>query len=281
MTILKIPKQFILIGSPVTHSLSPILHRLFASQFNIAINYEAQNATSDTYLDIITKFSEHGGCGANITAPLKSLMFQNLKYVDAAAQLARAVNTLCIKNDGTLHGYNTDGIGLLYDLKHKAITINNSTLLILGAGGAVRGILGPLLSELPKSVIIVNRDLAKAKKIADDFKSIGTVRVKKLQDLPTIKAALIINATSGTPEYLHSLNFNNSCCYDLNYILEVTEFMKNAVNNGALRAYNGLGMLVEQAAAAFALWHNVYPDTQKALEQLQQNTVKKSVANEL
>jgi shikimate dehydrogenase len=264
----KIAKEFILMGSPIAHSLSPILHNIFASQFGIEISYKLQEANVNNYRNFIDQFIDLNGSGINVTAPLKTHVFKDLKHIDETARLANAVNTLVIKN-GLLHGYNTDGIGLLCDLKRKAIPIHNSDILILGAGGAVRGILGPLLSEHPKSVTIVNRDFDKAKAVAADFKNMGMLNVKAEQDLPYITATLIINATSGTPEYLDKLNFNNSLCYDLNYIPETTQFTKTALINGALGAYNGLGMLIEQAAAAFALWHKVHPDTKNMLKQLQ------------
>ncbi len=265
MTTSKTAKQFILIGSPVEHSLSPILHNIFASQFGIEIIYKLQEATINNYRSVIDQFINSNGFGVNVTAPLKTHVFKDLKYVDETARFASAVNTLVIKDDGQLCGYNTDGIGLICDLKQKTISIKGSDILILGAGGAVRGILGPLLSEKPKSITLINRDVAKAKKVAVDFEHINLINVIDPNDIINITPALIINATSESPQYLRKLNFLNTYCYDLNYTSEITAFMKIALINGAFHAYNGLGMLIEQAAESFKIWHNIGPNTQKAL----------------
>ncbi len=234
MTEPKSLKQFILIGSPVAHSLSPILHNLFAAQFGFEINYKTYEATANNYLDVIYKFIDQGGLGLNITAPLKTILFKNLQYADKYALRAQAVNTVTIHANGTLHGYNTDGIGLLRDLKRNSIPITDGDILILGAGGAVRGILEPLVSQSPKSIKIVNRDSEKAKQVANAFKDLGAVTVIEQLGLHTIKPTVIINATIKTPEYIYKLNFNNTFCYDLNYTQKITEFMKFAQIRGAM-----------------------------------------------
>lgn len=281
MTTPKILNHFILIGSPVAHSLSPILHNLFATQFRFKVNYELHEATVDNYLDIIYKFINHGGLGINITAPLKTIIFKKLQYVDKYALCANAVNTLIIKPNGSLHGYNTDGVGLIRDLNRNFVPITDAEILILGAGGAVRGILEPLISQAPKRITIVNRRQIKAELIARDFKDLCDITIVDEQDLQQLNPTVIINATSETPEYMYKLNFKNTVCYDLNYIPKITQFMHIARTRGALRTCNGLGMLVEQAAAAFELWHNLRPDTCWALEHLQLNTGQKSAKSGL
>jgi shikimate dehydrogenase len=276
MTTVKLPKKFALIGSPVAHSLSPILHKLFANQFEIDIRYELLDVNEDNYLETIKQFFINGGLGLNVTAPLKNLVCKHLKNLDKTALIANSVNTITIKKNGSLHGYNTDGIGLLYDLKRKNIILKDSDILVLGAGGAVRGIVASIFEQRPSNLILTNRDIYKAKNVASEFKQLGDIQVIDPLDLCSIKAKIIINATSATPQYLHKLNFNNTLCYDLNYVPSITEFMRVAAENGALGVYNGLGMLVEQAAAAFILWHNLCPNTQnayKTLTQLQANTV--------
>jgi len=266
-------KHFMLIGSPVTHSLSPILHNIFAAQFGIEITYKLQEATVNNYRAVIEKFISLGGSGINITAPLKMPVFQYLKHIDANAQLAKAVNTLII-SDNNLVGYNTDGMGLMRDLKRRNIIITGKNTLILGAGGAARGILGSLLEQKPNNIVITNRDIFKAKQIVSEFKGLGNIQVIESQDLHYVNADIIINATSSIPDYLDKLSFANTLCYDLNYTPETTQFMKTALINGALGAYNGLGMLVEQAAIAFTLWHKLCPNTQRARQMLKQQVLR-------
>ena len=275
-------KRFILIGSPIAHSLSPLLHNFFAAQFKLKIQYELQEATIDTYPEILSRFICNGGDGVNITAPLKIIAVHNLKYLDKTAYYANAVNTLKIHRNGMLYGYNTDGIGLLRDLERNLVPVRNSEILILGAGGAARGILAALISKFPKKITLVNRDTNKAAQIANDFSVLKVITVVQPKDLASINANLILNTTSSLAlDYIDKVNFSNAVCYDLNYTPRLTEFMKTAQNNGALYVFNGLGMLIEQAAEAFKLWHGVNPDTHKALEHLHANTGQKSLINGL
>lgn len=241
-------KKFALIGENISYSLSPIIHKLFARQFNLHIDYKIIDVPEISLWESIQDFIAQGGSGINVTVPYKEIVFNNLKYLSPEATLAKSVNTLVINNN-IITGYNTDGVGFIRDvyLRHK---INlQQQILILGAGGAARGIIAEILKIQP-NLSIANRDLLKAGKIADDFTKFGKFKIISYSEINNYKFDLIINATSC--DMRAALNLNNIFYYDINY---------KYINTG-------LGMLVEQAAEAFYLWHGVRPITEPVIKYL-------------
>jgi shikimate dehydrogenase len=261
-------------GFPVSHSRSPIIHRLFALQTNQNIQYELLQVAPDKLETAIMQFQRTGGKGLNITVPHKSTVAEMVDAASERANIAGAVNTLVFK-DGHIYGDNTDGIGLQLDLKlNLRLKLKNANILILGAGGATRGIVAPLLEEKPASLVIANRTVARAAAIAEVFSANGPVSACSFDDVKTLPIYdLVINATSAglkgeTPPYPAAAISDHTFCYDLSYGLNPTPFSQWAAEQGAARSVMGWGMLVEQAAASFHIWRGVRPDTAAVLKQI-------------
>ncbi|MCS5709819.1 shikimate dehydrogenase [Candidatus Berkiella aquae] len=264
--------EFAVFGDPISHSLSPQIHEAFGKQFDLKIRYERIHTRAGELQIALAKFKQQGGLGANITVPLKHEAFQLCQQVSARATKAQAVNTIGWTEQGELWGDNTDGEGLIRDLTvNHQLTLTHKSILLLGSGGAAAGILEPLLSFSP-SLTVASRDLEKAKKMLP-FK-IKSVLYEMLADEENV-FDYIINATSASlyneipPIPLHY--FEKTCCIDLAYRLkEPTVFLQVAKDHGASYIYDGLGMLVEQAALGFAKWHAKVPETQSVIKQLRQ-----------
>ncbi len=261
-------------GYPVSHSRSPVIHRLFAIQTNQNLQYELLQVTPDKLSVAVRQFQRTGGKGLNITVPHKTEVTKLCDQLSERAGTAGAANTLSFR-DGEIHGDNTDGIGLLRDLAiNLGITLEGANILILGAGGATRGIVGPLLEMQPASLRIANRTLDKAQVLADHFSRSGPVSACRFNVVPvTEKYDLIINATSAgvkgdAPPYPAAAISPDTLCYDLSYGLSPTPFSMWARENGAERSVMGWGMLVEQAAESFHIWRGVRPDTAPVLKQM-------------
>jgi shikimate dehydrogenase len=261
-------------GCPVSHSRSPVIHRLFALQTRQNLQYELLHVEAGQLRSAIREFGETGGKGLNITVPHKSAATELVDQLSERATAAGAVNTLAFQ-DGEIFGDNTDGSGLMRDLtRNLKLTVRDLPILILGAGGAARGILGPLLAAEPESVTIANRTLSKARELADRFSASGNVSACRFNDVPsTALYALVINATSAgvkgqTPPYPAAAIAPETFCYDLSYGLTPTPFSLWAASRGAERIVMGWGMLVEQAAESFHLWRGVRPDTAPVLRQI-------------
>ena len=261
-------------GYPVSHSRSPVIHRLFALQTNQHIQYELLQVAPDKLETAVRQFQRTGGKGLNITVPHKSEVARLCDQLSEPASTAGAVNTLSFR-DGEIHGDNTDGIGLLRDLAiNQGITLDGANVLILGAGGATRGIVGPLLEMQPSSLRIANRTIDKAQALADHFSHSGPVSACRFNMVPvTDDYDLIINATSAgvrgeTPPYPEAALSERTFCYDLSYGLKPTPFSVWAREHGAARSVMGWGMLVEQAAESFHIWRGVRPDTAPVLKQM-------------
>ncbi len=261
-------------GYPVSHSRSPVIHRLFALQTNQHIQYELLQVAPDKLETAVRQFQRTGGKGLNITVPHKSEVARLCDQLSEPASTAGAVNTLSFR-DGEIHGDNTDGIGLLRDLAiNQGITLDGANILILGAGGATRGIVGPLLEMQPSSLRIANRTIDKAQALADHFSHSGPVSACRFNMVPvTDDYDLIINATSAgvrgeTPPYPEAALSERTFCYDLSYGLKPTPFSVWAREHGAARSVMGWGMLVEQAAESFHIWRGVRPDTAPVLKQM-------------
>lgn len=261
-------------GYPVSHSRSPVIHRLFALQTQQNLQYELLQVTPEKLETAVRQFQRTGGKGLNITVPHKGEVTKLCDSMSERASTAGAVNTLSLDN-GRIHGDNTDGIGLLRDLAvNLGIAIEDSNILVLGAGGATRGILGPMLEMQPRTIRIANRTLGRAQALADHFSSMGNVSACRFNMVPVKDPYdLIINATSAgvkgeTPPYPAAAVSKQTFCYDLSYGLKPTPFSLWARDSGASSSVMGWGMLVEQAAESFHIWRGVRPDTSPVLKQM-------------
>ena len=261
-------------GYPVSHSRSPVIHRLFALQTSQNLQYELLQVAPEKLEVAVRQFQRTGGRGLNITVPHKSEVAKLCDQLSERASTAGAVNTLSFR-EGEIFGDNTDGIGLLRDLViNLAFTIEGANILVLGAGGATRGIVGPLLEMQPSSLRIANRTIEKAEALADHFSHSGPVSACRFNAVPvTEKYDLIINATSAgfrgeAPPYPAAAVSTDTLCYDLSYGLKPTPFSEWARERGAEQSVMGWGMLVEQAAESFSIWRGVRPDTAPVLKQM-------------
>jgi len=261
-------------GYPVSHSRSPVIHRLFALQTGQNLQYELLQVTPDKLEVAVRQFQRTGGKGLNITVPHKGEVSKICDQLSERASTAGAVNTLSFR-DGEILGENTDGIGLLRDLAiNLNVTLEGANILILGAGGATRGIVGPLLEMQPASLRIANRTVDKAQVLADHFSRSGPVSACPFNVVPvTEKYDLIVNATSAgvkgeAPPYPAAAISPGTLCYDLSYGLTPTPFSAWAREQGAERSVMGWGMLVEQAAESFKIWRDVRPETAPVLKQM-------------
>ena len=261
-------------GYPVSHSRSPVIHRLFALQTNQELQYELLQVTPEKLETAVRQFQRTGGKGLNITVPHKTEVVKLCDHLSERADTAGAVNTLSFR-DGEIHGDNTDGIGILRDLViNLGIAIEGANILILGAGGATRGIVGPLLEMQPASLRIANRTIDRAEDLVDHFSRSGSVSACSFDAVPVNeKYDLIINATSAgfkgeAPPYPAAAVSSDTLCYDLSYGLKPTPFSEWAREQGAERSIMGWGMLVEQAAESFNIWRGVRPDTAPVLKQM-------------
>ncbi|MET1069050.1 MAG: shikimate dehydrogenase [Pseudomonas prosekii] len=265
--------RYVVFGNPIGHSKSPMIHRLFAEQTGEQLDYSTSLAPLDDFSHFAKAFFVEGR-GANVTVPFKEDAYRLADSLTARAQRAGAVNTLSKLADGTLLGDNTDGAGLVRDLTVNAgFSLTGKRILVLGAGGAVRGALEPLLAEQPASLIIANRTVEKAELLAQLFADLGPVSASGFDWLQE-PVDLIINATSASlsgdvPPIAGSLvEPGRTVCYDMMYGKEPTSFCCWAREQGAAVAMDGLGMLAEQAAEAFFLWRGVRPDTAPVLAEL-------------
>lgn len=262
------------IGYPVSHSRSPVIHRLFAAQTHQDMRYDLLEAEPADLERALDEFRQSGGKGLNVTVPHKQAVAMLVDSMSERARIAGAVNTITFRDDAML-GDNTDGFGLVRDLSQNlVIGISGSDILVLGAGGATRGVLHPLLEEAPASIVIANRTLEKAEALAAHFGAYGDVSACRFDSVPTNRPFdLVINATSAglrgeTPPYPRSAIGGGTVCYDMSYGLTPTPFSEWATAHGAARSVMGWGMLVEQAAESFRVWRGVRPDTRAVLEQL-------------
>jgi len=267
--------QYAVFGAPIKHSKSPRIHRLFAEQTQQALDYTAQLVPAEAFTSKVNCFFAQGGRGLNCTVPLKELAWAYADKKTERAALSKAVNTLALQADGKILGDNTDGIGLVTDLVvNHGIAINNKRILILGAGGASRGIICPLQDKRPLSITVVNRTVEKALILASEFKHKGVIIACGYHDLAGQSFDLIINATSTSlrgelPPLVSGLLAEQGSCYDLAYANEPTAFVCWAKAQQAVYALDGLGMLVEQAAEAFFIWRGVRPDTHTVIQMLE------------
>ncbi|MDR0278939.1 MAG: shikimate dehydrogenase [Paucimonas sp.] len=265
--------QYVVFGNPIGHSKSPLIHRLFAAQTGETLEYDTLLAPLDDFTACAQGFFKQG-LGANVTVPFKEEAFRMVDSLTPRAQRAGAVNTLTRLDDGRLQGDNTDGAGLVRDLTVNAgVEMAGKRILLLGAGGAVRGVLEPLLAHKPASLVIANRTVEKAEHLAREFADLGPVAASGFSWLKE-PVDLIINATSASlagelpPIDPGLIQPGQTVCYDMMYGKEPTPFCVWAREHGAVQVLDGLGMLAEQAAEAFFIWRGVRPETAPVLAEL-------------
>lgn len=271
-------EHYAVVGNPIGHSLSPRIHQQFAGQTGQLIQYDAIELPVDDFSSAIHELRDKGLRGSNVTVPFKQQAWQLCDDRSKQAELAGAVNTLTFYPDGSIHGSNTDGIGLCRDLRtNLGIAVSNKKLLILGAGGAVRGVLQPLLALNPDSITIANRTLSRAVELAEAFQSMGNLQPCSFESTAGQHYDLIINATAAglsneLPPLPEGLLNSEVCCYDMMYnVSEDTAFVRWSREQGVTQAFDGLGMLVEQAAESFRIWRGVEPQTAAVISALRES----------
>ncbi len=270
--VIRKPLLFAVMGSPIAHSLSPEIYQAFAEQVDIILRYKKLDVDKNALAHSIANFRFQGGLGVSITAPLKESMFLEAQMLTNRARDAHAVNNVMFTAEGII-GDNTDGIGFVRDLIQNQITIRDQKVLILGAGGAVRGILRILLGLSPRKLVLVNRIRYKALALSEYFKSSGKVWVSTYESLKRKQFDVVIHGTSAgllneLPPLPDEIFLKKAQCYDLNYHKAAKPFLTWARRHGAVKMVDGLGMLVEQAAETFYTWNQARPNTKPILEKL-------------
>lgn len=267
--------RYAVMGNPIAHSKSPQIHALFAAQCGQRLTYEKLLVPLDGFEAAVDEFQKSGGQGFNITLPFKEQAWALADRRSARAERAGAVNTILFDPQGRRYGDNTDGAGLIRDLRdNHRVRLEDQRILILGAGGAVRGLLPALLQERPAEVVIANRTLSRAQELAAIFTDQqASLRACGFEDAGT-GFQVVINGTSsglsGDVPPLPPATIAGTVCYDMLYGDVPTPFLQWAARQGCRQAIDGLGMLVEQAAEAFFLWRSVRPDTGPVIEALRQ-----------
>ena len=260
---------YAVVGNPISHSKSPWIHSHFARQTGQAMEYTAIQAPLAGFEKTVTEFFDRGGKGLNVTVPFKEQAWQIARKRTPRAEKAGAANTLFLDSEGLLTADNTDGRGLVADLTENCgISLTGKRVVILGAGGAVRGVLQPLLMEHPKVLIIANRTPEKARGLAELFQAESGVTELSGCGFEEVSGEfdLIINGTSASlqgdlPPLSPSLVGRKTRGYDMMYSQEVTPFNRWVLDQGGCLGTDGVGMLVEQAAESFAIWRGVHPET--------------------
>jgi len=271
------PVTYGLVGHPVKHSWSPFIHGMFAKATGQNLVYRLFDVVPEDFRRETLRLMTGGVAGLNVTLPHKRAAAELVNELTARAARSGAVNTIVLRPDATLLGDNTDGTGLLDDLERNlGLRLGDRRILIIGAGGAVRGVLAPLLGRRPRELVIANRTAQRAAALAAEFADLGTVGARSLESVTGPPYDLIINGTSAglsgeMPALPPGLVGADTVCYDMAYGRGQTPFTRWAQSLHAARVKKGWGMLVEQAAAAFALWRGVRPDTRPVLEALEQH----------
>lgn len=271
------PDLYAVFGNPIAHSRSPVIHGMFAAQAGESIDYERVLAPLKDFPGSVRAFVRRGGRGFNVTVPFKEEAWRLARRRTARAEKAGAVNTVTVGPDGFLSGDNTDGAGLVRDITHNlGWPLREQNVLVVGAGGAVRGVLGPLLGQGPRGVLVVNRTPEKARQLADLFAADGPVEgggFDLLEDAHPFD--LVINGTSaqlggGLPALPGRIVDARTRAYDMMYGKAPTLFSRWAADQGAGACADGLGMLVEQAAEAYFAWRGRHPETAAVIAALRE-----------
>ena len=267
--------RYAVFGNPIGQSKSPFIHTLFARQTNQHLTYTAELAPVDGFEQAARTFFAQDGRGCNVTVPFKEQAYQFADRLTERAQLAGAVNTLKKLDDGLIIGDNTDGEGLVQDLIQHQAPLKGARILLIGAGGAARGVIKPLLDQQPEQIIITNRTYAKAQQLEQLFADYGNVHAQPMSEINQ-SFDLVINSTSASlsgevPQVSTAILGSETVAYDMMYAQGKTPFNQWAIDNGALHAYDGLGMLVGQAAESFMLWRGLRPGSKQILRELRKN----------
>lgn len=269
--------KYAVFGNPIKHSKSPAIHAAFAAQCGQQLQYRAVLVELGGFAQAARKFFDEAGAGLNVTVPFKRDAFEFADRLSECARRAGAVNTLTRCADGSIEGDNTDGIGLVRDMvANLGWAVQGLRVLVLGAGGAARGVLEPLLRERPKELLVVNRTPEKARQLAAEFADIGPVEGGAYSLIGDRAFDLVINATSAglsgeMPELPGTVLTERSCCYDMVYGAQPTAFMRWAAHHAAWAVADGLGMLVEQAAQSFYIWRRARPETRPVIRQIRES----------
>lgn len=267
-------ESYAVMGNPVAHSKSPRIHEEFARQTGKRLVYTAIQVDPGGFQQAVGNFQSNGGRGLNITVPFKREAWELVDDRSPRAAIAGSVNTIQFRADGRLYGDNTDGAGLLRDLKHNhGCRLRGRRILVVGGGGAVRGIIDALLGEEPAELFIANRTVDKAMALAEAFAHRGPVNGGGYNELDGMRFDLVINGTSLSmqnrlPPLPDTILAADGWCYDMMYGDKPTAFVQWGLECGAQQSLDGLGMLVEQAAESFNLWHGVMPDTAPVIRML-------------
>jgi shikimate dehydrogenase len=266
--------RYAVIGNPIEHSKSPAIHAAFAAATGQDLVYERLLGDLEDFEGDVRGFFAEGGRGLNVTVPFKERAFRLADALSARAANARAVNTLLVEPAAGLRGDNTDGVGLVTDLgcNHR-FDFAGARILLVGAGGAARGVVAPLLESRPAQLVVANRTGEKALRLAADMAALGPVLGCGLDELPGRRFDLVVNATAaglrgGVPELPEDCLADGAWVYDMMYGNAPTAFVRWGRAHGAAKSLDGLGMLVEQAAESFWLWRGVRPDTEPVIRTL-------------
>ena len=280
----EVTDQYGVVGHPVAHSWSPFIHGLFGRETGQAMSYRLYDFTPDEFHERVREFFRQGGRGLNITLPHKIAAVDVADDLTARAAHAGAVNTFAVRNDGSILGDNTDGTGLVRDLcDNQGIVITHRRILMIGAGGAARGVLAPLLALSPAEITIANRTAERAESLARSFEKLGKTHGVGFRYITGGAYDLIINATSASlsgdiPAIPPAVVGPDTVCYDMAYGKSDTPFVRWATKLGCSRSLQGWGMLVEQAAESFRIWRGVRPATAPVLEALKERAMLPSIS---
>lgn len=268
--------RYTVVGQPIAHSLSPVVHQLFGELTQRKISYTRTESTPETFADTIEHLKREGLKGCNVTSPFKPQAVDVCRRLSNEARLAGSVNTIRIHKDGALVGHTTDGKGLVADIvSNRKHPIKNKRVLVIGAGGASRGVMQALLEQSPTALHVANRTAKKAVELIDIFGEFGVITAGGFDELSSVPAFdIVINATtlgmSGEMPQLPTRLLNpGALAYDMTYVKQDTPFMLWAKSHGA-HTSNGLGMLVEQAAESFLVWEDVRPKTRLVYPRLRE-----------
>jgi len=266
--------RYAVIGNPISQSKSPLIHASFARATHQDLEYGLVEGPLDGFAAAVREFQRAGGRGMNVTAPFKLQAFELADEKSQQAQLAGAANALKFEADGRILAENFDGIGLTNDIvRNLGAALAGQRVLVLGAGGAVRGLLLPFLAHTPAELVIANRDAGKAAQLAQQLAAHGKVRGGGYADIGAGRFDIVVNATSASlraelPPVSPEVFAIDGLAYELAYGKGLTPFLRLAQNAGVKRLADGVGMLVEQAAEAFAWWRGVRPETRALIDQM-------------
>ncbi|WWE58546.1 shikimate dehydrogenase [Parasalinivibrio latis] len=268
--------RYAVVGNPLSHTKSPFIHTLFARQTGQDLVYEAIEAPKDGFVECIETFFSEGGKGCSITVPFKEEAYRFATQLTERAKQAGAVNTLKKLDDGGVLGDNTDGEGLVQDLLQNQVCLEGARILLVGAGGAARGVILPLLNQKPASLVIANRTQEKAERLQSVFSDFGPVSSMSLAETAGQSFDVIINSTSAslsgdTPGLPEAVVQPQAVFYDMVYGSGLTSSNQWALEQGAGKVLDGLGMLVGQAAESFTIWRGLRPGTKQVLRELRRN----------